>query len=145
MTSRLATMPRSRIDWTWPGAGQPEELTKVEAVMPRARPRSVIWAANASSDPARPSATTTQASLPELMMIPLISSSTVGLSCSFRNMVDPRIALARADTAKVVSMVTRPSRSASNSMFSVISLDIEAGGRAWSAFLSRRTVPDFTS
>ena len=35
---------------------------------------------------------------------------------------------ALVDTAKVVSMVTRPSCSASNSMFRVISFDIEAGG-----------------
>jgi hypothetical protein len=48
--------------------------------------------------------------------------------------------LARDETAKVVSIVTRPSRSASNSMLMVISFDIEAGGTGWSAFLSISTV-----
>ena len=43
---------------------------------------------------------------------------------------------ARDETANVVSIVTRPSARASNSMFSVMSFDIEAGGRGVSAFLS---------
>ena len=133
-------MPRSRIDMRWRGSGQPEELAKTELVMPRSRPRFVISSANFSSVPASPSATTTQASLPELMMIPWIRSLTVGRSSSFRNMVDPPISRARVETEKVVSIVTRPSRIASNSMFRVISFDIEAGGSAWSAFLSRSTV-----
>ncbi len=56
-------------------------------------------------------------------------------------MVDPPMALARADTANSVSIVTRPSRSASNSIRIVMILDIEAGGSTWSAFLSISTVP----
>ena len=72
--------------------------------------------------------------------MPRISSVAVGRSISLRNMVEPPIALAREETEKVLSGDTRPSRSASNSMLIVISLDMEAGGRAVSAFLSRRTV-----
>ncbi len=50
------------------------------------------------------------------------------------------ICRARAETANVVSRVTRPSANASNSMFSVISLDIEAGGTGSTPFLSISTV-----
>ncbi len=53
--------------------------------------------------------------------------------------------LARLDTPNRVSSVTRPSRSASNSMFSVISFDIEAGGNGTSDCLSISTVPVVTS
>ena len=62
------------------GEGQPLALAKVEAVMPSACARCVICCEKASSVPARPSATTTQASLPELMIMPWIRSSTVGRS-----------------------------------------------------------------
>ena len=77
--------------------------------------------------------------------MPRISSSTVGLSVSFRNIDEPPIAAARAETRNRVSSVTRPSRSASNSMFSVISLDIEAGGSGTSASFSNSTVSVVTS
>ena len=50
------------------------------------------------------------------------------------------MAWARSDTVNSVSSVTRPSRRASNSMFSVISLDMEAGGKPVSASFSNRTV-----
>jgi len=113
---RRASMPRSRMLMRCAGSGQPEALAKVECSMPSARARSVICCAKAASLPASPSATTTQASLPELMMMPWINSSTVGRSVSFRNIVEPPSALAREETAKRVSSVTRPSRSASNSM-----------------------------
>ena len=105
----------------------------------------LLKAAKASSVPASPSATTTQASLPELMIIPWINSLTVGRSLSCRNIVDPPIAVARDETENSVSIVTRPSFSASKSMLMVMSFDIEAGGTGWSAFLSISTVWVVTS
>ena len=140
MISRTANRPRSCIDIRCRGSGQPEALAKVDCVIPSSAARSVISRAKASSLPASASATTTQASLPDCTMIPLIRSSTVGRSVSSRNIVLPPIALARDETENRVSRPTRPSRNASNSMFSVISFDIEAGGIGTSAFFSRRTV-----
>ena len=129
----------------WFGFGQPLALAKVLSVMPSALARSFIWRAKASSVPASPSATTTQASLPERTTMPLINSSTVGRSVSLRNMVEPCIDLAWDETGKRSSRFTRPSRSASNSMLIVISFDIEAGGSFSCAFFSRSTVPVETS
>jgi hypothetical protein len=104
----VATFPRSSMLIRWFGSGQPVELVKVELVSPIASPRSVISRANASSDPARPSATTTQASLPDCTMMPLMSSSTVGRSSWSRNMVDPPIACALSDTRNSVSECNAP-------------------------------------
>ena len=74
-------------------------------------------------------------------MMPWISSSTVGRSAGSTNIFDPPVCQALVETGKVVSIATRPSRSASNSMVRVISLDIEAGGSGSSAFFSISTVP----
>ena len=63
-------------------------------------------------------------------------------------MVEPPalvICTALSETPKVVSICTRPSRRASNSMLIVISFDIEAGGTGWLAFLSISTVWVVTS
>ena len=89
---------------------------KVEPVMPSSRARLVICSAKAASLPASPSATTTQASLPDCTMMPWIRSPTVTLVPASTNMREPSIDWACGLTRNSVSLVTRPSRIASNSM-----------------------------
>ena len=64
---------RSRALITWPSSGQPEALAEASScVMPSSCARLVICSAKVASLPARPSATTTQASLPDWTMMPWI-------------------------------------------------------------------------
>ena len=144
MIRRSAKMPRSRIDITCPAAGQPLALRKVAVSIPNCRARSVISAANPASVPSglSASAKTTVASLPDRTTIPRIKSSTQTRSVVLRNMVEPPKDMACSDTGSAVSNVRRPSSSASNVMFNVISLDIEAGGNGTSAFSANKTCPE---
>jgi hypothetical protein len=76
---------------TWPSAGQPFELTKLEFVRPISSALSFISRAKPASVPSGESASarTTVASLPESTMTPSSRSCTVGRSISFRNMEEP--------------------------------------------------------
>ena len=141
----VASVPRSCMLISWPGSGQPEALAKCEWVRPSVLASAFIRSAKAASEPASPSATTTQASLPDRTMMPWISSLTLGRSRVLRNMVEPPMSIAFCDTGRRVSIVTLPSLSASNSRSMVISFDIDAGGIGLSAFLASSTVSVVTS
>ena len=116
---------------------------KIELSMPSSRARSVIIRAKPSSVPSGLSASpsTAVASLPDSTTTPRISSSTLTRSEVSRNIVEPPKLMAWALTGSTVSSDRRPSSSASKTMFSVISLDIDAGGSGTSAFSSISTVP----
>ena len=73
-------------------------------------------AANSSSLPARPSATTMQASLPDWMRMPRIRSSTFTSESMSTNILEPCMAQAFWLTWKVSVSLTSPRFSASNSM-----------------------------
>ena len=83
--------------------------------------------------------------MPDSTITPLINCSTVGVSRGSTNILDPPICQAFVDTGKVSVSFRRPFSSASNTMYSVISLDMDAGGIGASAFLDISTVLVFTS
>ena len=84
-------MPRSRIDISWPSAGQPFELRNVDWFMPNSRARSVISRANPASVPSgeSASASTALASLPDRTITPRKRSSTRTRSVVSRNIELP--------------------------------------------------------
>ena len=90
-------------------------MRKADWVIPSSWARLVISSAKVASLPARPSATTTQASLPDCTMMPWTSASTGTFFPASTNMRLPSIDWACGLTSNSVSMVTRPSRSASKS------------------------------
>ena len=99
--------------------------------------------ANPASVPSglRASASTTQASLPESTMIPRIRSSTLTRSRVSRNMVEPPKLAACSETGSTSSIASVPRWMASKVMKSVMSFDIDAGGRGLSAFFESMTAP----
>ena len=86
-----ASVTRSRALMWWPSSGRPEALRKADWVIPSSWARLVISSAKVASLPARPSATTTQASLPDWTMMPWISASTGTLLPASTNIRLPSI------------------------------------------------------
>ena len=76
----------------WLGSGSPVALTKCESRRPILAAVLFISSAKASSVPLMPSATTTEASLPDWITMPRIRSSTLIWSLGLRNMVEPPLA-----------------------------------------------------
>ena len=99
---RRAMIARSRAEAYSSGSGQPVVLAKWELVSPIFFAASFIRSTNACSDPARPSASTTQASLPETVTMPWSRSSTVTCAPTGRNMVEPRLFQARQVSGETV-------------------------------------------
>jgi hypothetical protein len=113
---RHARTARSRAVVHWPSTGQPDAFLNTVPDMPSSRPRLVMRSAKLSSLPDSPSATTTQASLPDSTIMPLIRSSTATSLPSSTNMREPPMLRARSLTRKRVSSLTRPAVSSSNRM-----------------------------
>ena len=137
-----ASLARSSAHIIWPGgSGKPSGLTKWtgEARVP--------WRAYSSSRqslrPCRPSpsATTTQASLPDWMMMPRIRSSTAMRSPSSTNIFEPCVRQARSETGKVSVSFIRPSFRRWKRSSMVISLVMEAGGIGVKASFCHSTWP----
>ena len=89
---------------------------KWDRVRPSRFPSWFISAANCSCEPAIASATTTQASLPESTMIPLMRSRTETVVPTSTNIFDPPKRQAVRLTGSIVSSVRRPSFSRENRM-----------------------------
>ena len=77
---------------------------------------AVIFSAKASSDPAIPSATTMQASLPDCTMIPRSRSRTDTRVLTMTNIFEPPLRHAFSLTGNSSSSEMRPSLSRSNTM-----------------------------
>ena len=107
---------RSRAVVHWPSAGQPEEFLNTVPVMPSSRALAVMRSAKLSSLPDIPSAMTTQASLPDSTIMPLIRSSTVTSLPSSTNMREPPMLRARSLTRNRVSSFRRPAAISSKAM-----------------------------
>ena len=123
------------------GSGRPEALTKRVRCMPSPRARTVISAANASSEPLSASATTTATSLADLIAMAWAASFTLMVEPALRPSRDGGREAAVCDTGSSSSRESRPVSTASNSRNSVIILVSDAGKRSASASSSNSDFP----
>ncbi len=82
----------------WSGSGQPVQLRKFDAVRPSSAAFLFISSTKPSSEPAIPSASTMQASLPESTIMPRIRSSTCTEVPTCTNILEPPMRQARSET-----------------------------------------------
>ena len=133
----------------WPGSGQPLALANLDSVQPQRLGALGHLLGKRGFGACQPLGHHHAGIVARVDGdMPWIRSCTVGRSPCCRYIVEPPASVkltAWAETAKVVSIATRPSFNASNSIFTVISLDIDAGGNEVSPFLSISTVWVVTS
>ena len=112
---------RSSAEITCPTASRPVAFRKFAEFSPNSWARLVIRRAKASSDPEMFSASVMQASLPDMMMMPWSSSSTVGVSPGASPMVEvpegkPPLRHAFSLTVNLSLMESSPRRTISNTV-----------------------------
>ena len=110
---RIARVARSRTLITCNGSGRPVTLSKWLWLSPISAAFSFILSTKARSLPARASARTTQASLPDWMIMPRTRSSTFTRSPTRKNICEPPIFQACSLTVSTSSSLSRPSFRAS--------------------------------
>ena len=138
---RRASRARSRAVVHWSGSGRPDALVKVVLLMPSARARNVIIWANRSSVPPSSSASAAAASLADLVIRPRMACSTHSRLAGTSPSLVGAIEAEWPETGTGVSSPIRRSRSASNTIYSVMTLVRLAGWRGASALAASITCP----
>ncbi len=141
---REAITASSRAVLLWPGSERPVTFLNAVFFSPQACACRFIIATKLSSEPATPSASATDASLPDCTTMPRTSSSTFGVIVVSMNISEPpplRSAHARIDTGSVCSSESFLSRIALNTRYAVISFVSDAGSALASASRSASVCP----